>query len=231
MRKAILRGFAAAILVLVAGCAGQVPPVPGVADLLALEGVRAPADPAYLAALEAAKREGPGITKERLVALRAAWMRSPDFDPVMPTRLALRVQPRAGNDCTRAKAAAQAILAVHWLDLRSHAVLVACARREGDRAAEAQHMAIRDAIIEAMRATGDGSGPARPLTVISVDEEYALLEILGLRRMTRSVAERDGRRFDVLGVGDAAGGRVREMWFAIDPLLAFYARRGGAPLP
>ena len=231
MMKAILRGLAAAMLVLAAGCAGQAPPVPGLADLLALEGVQAPADPAYLAALAAAQREGPGITKARMLALRNAWMDSPDFDPVMPTRLALRVQPRAGNDCTRAKAAAQAILAVHWLDLRSHAVLVACARREGDRAAEALHVAIRDAIIEAMRATGDGSSAERPLTPISVDEEYALLEILGLRRATRMVVQRDGRSFDVLGVADASGARMREMWFAIDPILAFYERRGMAALP
>ena len=72
-------------------------------------------------------------------------------------------------------------------------LLVACARRERDREAEALHVAIRDAIIEAMRATGDGSSAQRPLTPISVDEEYALLEIVGLRRATRRVVQRDGR--------------------------------------
>ena len=36
----------------------------------------------------------------------------------------------------------------------------------------------------------------------------------------------DGRSFDVLGGTDAAGGRMREMWFAIDPILAFHARHG-----
>jgi hypothetical protein len=61
-----------------------------------------------------------------------------------------------------------------------------------------------------------------------VDEEYALLEILGLRRVTRTLVERDGRKFEVLGVANAAGA-VREMWFAVDPLFAFYDRRGGAP--
>lgn len=228
MMGSILRATLLAAAVMMSACAGQVPEAPGPADLLAMEGVRAPADPAYLALLEAAKREGAAITRERMAALRAAWMRSPDYDPVMPTRLALRAQPRAGNDCTRAKAAAQAILAVHWLDLRSHAVLVACARREADRAAEALHVAIRDAIIEAMRTTGDGSSAERPLTVIAVDEEYALLEIIGLRRVTRTLVERNGRRFDVLGVAAQAGG-MREMWFAVDSLFAFYDRRGSAP--
>lgn len=228
MMQSILRGALLAAAMLLAACAAQVPQAPGTADLLAMEGVRAPADPAYLALLEAAKRDGAGITRERMAALRAAWMRSPDYDPVMPTRLALRAQPRAGNDCTRARAAAQAVLAVHWLDLRSHAVLLACARREGDRSAEALHAAIRDAIIEAMRSTGDGTSATQALTVIAVDEEYALLEILGLRRVTRTLVERDGRKFEVLGVANAAGA-VREMWFAVDPLFAFYDRRGGAP--
>lgn len=229
MFRTILRGMLVAAAVMVAGCAGQAPPA--AVDLLSLEGVRAPSDPGYVALLEAAQREGAGITPQRMAALRAAWMRSPDFDPVMPTRLALRAQVRSGNDCSRAKAAAQSVLAVHWLDLRSHAVLVACARREGDRAAEALHVAIRDAMIEAMRATGDGSSAERPLTPISVDEEYALLEIIGLRRATRMVVQRDGRSFDVLGVTDGAGGRMREMWFAIDAIFAFYGRQGMAPLP
>lgn len=224
----VLRGAALAVGLLVAGCAGPgVAPAPAAEELVARDGFRLPGDPAYLALLAQAKRDGAGITTARMQALRAAWVRSPDYDPVLPSRLAQRVQPRAGNDCARADPAADAVLAIHWLDLRAHAVKLACARRAGDRAAETLHEAVRDAIVAAIRASGDGATSDRAMTVIAVDEEYALLEVMGLRRTTQMLVERGGRRFDMMGV--EGQGRDGELWFNVDAPFAAYERRTPRP--
>jgi hypothetical protein len=185
-----------------------------------------PADPAYLALLAQAKRDGARITRERMIALRRAWMASSDFNPVMPTILAQRVRPRAGDDCARAKAAADAILAIYWLDLRSHAVKLACARRERDTASAALHAAVRDAIMEAVRATGPGSAPEQAASVISVDEQYAVFEILGWRPTRVRFLEVQGGRYDLHEAVRQRDGGAVFMWFDVAPLFAFYERRG-----
>lgn len=179
MARTILRGVAATWLGLATVCAP--PQVPTVAELLALDGVRMPSDPGYLALLAPAQRAGAAIATERMIALRRAWRASPDFDPVMPTVFARHVQPRDGNDCARAKPAADVILAIHWLDLRAHAVKPACARRGGDMAVAALHQAVRDATTGAVHSTGKGDEPERAASVISVDEEYAVFDVLGWR--------------------------------------------------
>ena len=108
--------------------AEQAAPAPDMAALLALEDVRLPADPRYLELLAQAKGDGAGITRERMIALRWAWMGSTDFNPIMPTRLNQAARPREGEDCGRARRAATAVLAIHWLDLRGHAVVAAMQR-------------------------------------------------------------------------------------------------------
>jgi len=233
-----------AVATLLAACAGEgagvptapapVPAVPSlapptVADLLALDDVRRPADSRYLALLAQAQRDGPAITRERMIALRWAWMGSTDFNPIMATRLAQRARPRAGDDCARARQAAAAVLEIYWLDLRSHDVMAACARRDGDAPAAAVHGAARDAIVAAMRASGDGSAAERAMTVISVDEEYALLEIIGARRTGVTLAERRGRKLDVMEVAGRQDDRRFTLWFDVSGLFEFYEHRRTRP--
>ena len=68
------------------------------------------------------------------------------------------------------------------------------------------------------------------MTVISVDEEYALLEILGARRTGVVLAERRGRKLDVMQVASRGDGRRFTLWFDVTALFAFYDRRRAAPL-
>ena len=238
------RAAVLAVATLLAACAGEgtnvpTPPSasvaaagvapPTVADLLALDDVRRPVDPHYLELLNQAQRDGPAITRERMIALRWAWMGSTDFNPIMATRLAQRARPRAGDDCARARQAAAAVLEIYWLDLRSHDVMATCAQRDADAPAAAVHGAARDAIVAAMRASGDGSAAERAMTVISVDEEYALLEIIGARRTGVTLAERRGRKLDVMEVAGRQDDRRFTLWFDVSGLFEFYEHRRARP--
>lgn len=113
---------------------------------------------------------------------------------------------------------AQARLDQNYLDVRAQMVAAEALARLGRKPEADRHQALAQGLLEAIASGGDGNSAATAWTVISVDEEYALLEVLGLRTKLQSLVPRDGHKFDVLDVVDPndPAAASREIWFNID---------------
>jgi tetratricopeptide (TPR) repeat protein len=69
--------------------------------------------------------------------------------------------------------------------------------------------------ITSILATGDGKNPESAYIVISTNEEYTLMEYLGLRVSRQSLTEQKNQYFDIL-TGIASSGEEKKVYFNID---------------
>lgn len=106
-------------------------------------------------------------------ALDAAFLRLPDFQQRLEELGALH-ERGPGPDSTPA-AFAERMLDLYYGDLRAHELRHRSALAEDDAEHAALHDRARDAIVEAIAATGDGT-PDAPWRVLSAPQAYAWLE-------------------------------------------------------
>lgn len=71
-------------------------------------------------------------------------------------------------------------------------------------------------LMDSILASADGTSAERAFTVISVDEEYAVLEVLKLRRTSQRHVVIDGRNFDILEVKKEEADNGFDLYFNID---------------
>lgn len=82
-------------------------------------------------------------------------------------------------------------------------------------------------LISSILASGDGKTAAGAFKVISVDEEYAVLEVLNLRRTRQKHVVIDGINFDILEVKKEETGIKFDLYFDIDIPFKWLAKSMG----
>ena len=110
---------------------------------------------------------------------------------------------------------AEARLKDNYLDVRAHMVAAEALAGLGRKAEADRQHALAQGLIIAITSDGDGKNAATALTVISVDEEYVVLEVRGIRATRQALHPEGGHYYDVLDVTDGSGA-ARQMWFNID---------------
>ena len=87
-------------------------------------------------------------------------------------------------------------------------------------------------LMDSILVSGDGKEFASAFRVISVEEEYAVLQVLGLNLVSQSLVERDRSEFDVMLVQDPESGKQFQLYFNIDlPKKWLAAKLAGAGEP
>ena len=85
-------------------------------------------------------------------------------------------------------------------------------------------VAVREAyfgILHSIFITGDGQSHETAMRVISIDEEYAILQLTGLRPLGQALTTKDGHSYDVLTVRTPKGyeeDKTFDLYFNVDPL-------------
>ncbi|HUL54155.1 MAG TPA: DUF4919 domain-containing protein [Opitutaceae bacterium] len=175
--------------------------------------------------------------------LRFSYAASKDYDPYNP---AVADAEKKCSDLMKRKAFAAAIEEAerglrgdrYNIDLLivKAAALRELGKADPSKARQAeevrqQWMALMDSIL----VSGDGKDFATAYRVISVDEEYSVLRILQIDRVTQSLVEHDGSQFDILSAQDTKSGGEVQIYFNIDVptkwLKAKFAKVGGSPPP
>lgn len=72
------------------------------------------------------------------------------------------------------------------------------------------------AVIDSILSSGDGRGFSTAFKVISVDEEYAVLNIKGLQMTKQSLVKHEESEFDILVAKNLKSGEESELYFNID---------------
>ncbi len=89
--------------------------------------------------------------------------------------------------------------------------------------------------MDSILTNGDGRSFATAFKVITIDEEYAVLQVLGVRKADQSLVEHGGSSFDLFTVNDPESGKEFTLYFNVDlPLRwldASLAKPGEKPAP
>ena len=174
----------------------------------------------------------PGKTDADYGALRRAYVESAGYDPygakIGEFVTAMRAAFNAG-DCKTAGKDAAAIAALQFTEIEAHLIAALCFEKAGDRTQADFQRAISLGLVHSILDSGDGLAPATAYRVVSLDEEYAVLNLLDLKVGQQALVQDGGHSYDRFTVSMAdADGNV-EVFFEIDPILKTLDRELKAP--
>lgn len=120
------------------------------------------------------------------------------------------------KDYKKAVQKADVVLANEFVDMDAQFV-EAVAHRELQETEKADfHKAVFNGLLKSITDSGDGKSKESAFVVISVDEEYVVLRVMGLRPNKQSVAHDGGHSYDVMETIDSASGKAVTLYFNVD---------------
>ena len=109
-------------------------------------------------------------------------------------------------------------------------VYQAVAYREAGDTAKADKVRQRwISLVDSIMLSGDGRSFGTAFQVISVDEEYSMLRVLGLHPANQSLVHHDGSDFDVFEIRDANADEPHTVYFNVDLPLKWLNRQFSKP--
>ena len=163
--------------------------------------------------------------------LRRVYAQSSDYSPYdsdvdLRNEMFGALQRSAFGEARRL---ADSALAGSYLDIFAHIGAATAAARLADTARSEFHRSMALGLMGAILASGEGT-EASPWVVISVDEEYAVLQTQGLNRQMQSTGScANGRRCDVLTAVDPQTGKTKALYFDITLPMGWLTRQLGSP--
>ncbi len=151
--------------------------------------------------------------------LRSAYAASPHYRPFDKDRSKLKnamFRAMAGKDYAAVVGRAEKVLSDDYVDIDAHVIAAReYARMGADKEADF-HRAVARGLLDSIRDSGDGRTPETAYRVISVDEEYALISSLNLKRGKQAQERLNGHDYDRVIVTDRNGGKPYDLYFNID---------------
>jgi hypothetical protein len=120
------------------------------------------------------------------------------------------------KDYAKAQHNADVVLENEFVDLDAHRVeQIACEALNDEQKARF-HEAVARGLLRSILDSGDGKSAATAYVVISVHEEYIVLQILGLMPSGQSVVHLDVHSYDVLETKKKDSGAGVKLFFNVD---------------
>ena len=148
-----------------------------------------------------------GKTDIDYARLRLSYMDSPEYKQAKDTTDAEKAMAKALNakDYPAALTQAETVLASNYVNIDAHFVAYVANREMGATDRAQFHHTVFLGLIDSIRSSGDGKSPATAWVVISVDEEYAVLQVLGFTSSGQSLLQQNGHSYDVMKAKNDAG--------------------------
>ncbi len=155
--------------------------------------------------------------------LRLSYIDSPEFKQAKDTTAAENAMVEALNakDYPAALKQAETVLASNYVNIDAHFVAYVANREMGATDRAEFHHTVFLGLIDSIRSSGDGKSPATAWVVISVDEEYVLLQALGFKPSGQSLLQQNGHPFDVMKA-KSGDGTEQTFYFNVDILFKHY---------
>jgi hypothetical protein len=169
--------------------------------------------PTYESLLERVKKEDPEVD---FTALRMAYADSPNYKETDSDLRKAMFSALNEKNYDKAIAVAGQILDVNYLDIDAHLVSAIVSKRKNDTERQKRHDYVGKGLTQSILASGDGKTPETAYVVISVDEEYSLLRVLGLRMQSQALLGLGAHHYDKLEVTDREVQGKRTLFFNID---------------
>jgi hypothetical protein len=188
--------------------------------------------PKPVASPEVAKKEAsPKVAYEDLLArvrksdplvdfkqLRLAYTETKSYSPYGGNIEARKAMFSAHKARQFEKALEQAdkILADNFVEINAHYVAHISHRELGHTDKATFHKYVFDGLIKSITGSGDGLSTETAFVVISTDEEYVLLNFLGLRPSKQALVNKEGHAFDAMTAVDPKTNQSVTYYFNID---------------
>lgn len=150
--------------------------------------------------------------------LRMSYTETEEYDPYggdRETRKAMLATFASGKWDDVLKYSAK-LLEKNYVDIYAHLSVFTAHTRKGDESKAEFHKFVLEGLVSSVRGGGDGKSPEKAFVVISADEEYALLGILGLRATGQALINSGGHWYDRLAVIDPKTSQKYDYFFQID---------------
>jgi hypothetical protein len=150
--------------------------------------------------------------------LRFSYMESPERHQAKDTDDQKKAMFEAlkKKDYAKARHNAGVVLENEFVDLDAHRVMqIACGGLQDEQKARF-HEAVARGLLRSILDSGDGKSAATAYVVISVHEEYIVLQVLGLRPSGQSAVNIDGHSYDVLETKKQDSGAGVKLYFNVD---------------
>lgn len=156
--------------------------------------------------------------------LRQSYVQSDEYKPYRDDILENQTKMQKAlkkRNFAGARTAAESILNKDYLNLEAHLICQISSDSLGDVGRAQFHGWVLDGLLNAILASGDGLSQATAYHVLTVSEEYAVLDVLGLQSEQQSLQHADdGTSYDMFKVKDKKNGEKREVYFDITPMMA-----------
>jgi Domain of unknown function (DUF4919) len=149
--------------------------------------------------------------------LRFSWMESPERHAAKDTTDQEHAMFAAlkAKDFKKAVANADVVLANEFVNMDAHFVEYLSYRELHEDQKSEFHKAVFSGLLKSITSSGDGKSRKTAYIVISTNEEYVVLQVMGLKPGTQSLVH-DGRHsYDLMKVTDDSNQPV-ELYFNVD---------------
>jgi hypothetical protein len=114
-----------------------------------------------------------------------------------------------------ARSIAETVLKTDYVDLSAHLVAGMASEALGDTAKFEFHKAVFTGLMSSIVDGADGTSAKTAYQVISIPEEYAVLDYFKLKSSGQSLANDPGHKYDVLTVTEANSSETAKMYFSV----------------
>jgi hypothetical protein len=188
-------------------------------SLLLLQAVGVAQEPAaqvsYEALLEKVKKQDPTVDFK---ALRFAYTETKQYSPYggdSENRKAMFEALKA-EEYDKALASSEKLLASNDLDINAHFVAFAANRHLGRSEKVDYHKYVFQNLLKSISDSGDGKTMETAFFVISIDEEYAWFNFMGLRPAGQALIADKGHHYDKMTAMDPKTQQTSTYYFNID---------------
>lgn len=192
-----------------------------------------------------AKAEGPEHEFQQLLAkakddpekadfrgLRLAFAKTDAYRPYAKDELDTAPVDQELKNGERAAAllALDRTLEGRWMDPAAHAFAADVCERIGERKRAKMHGVFLEKIVDTILGAGDGRSFEKAWPVLSVGEEYLILDAYGFRgRRKQALVHHEGHRYDVHTFTDESSGRELKIYFNVDVPTRWLGEHTGGP--
>jgi Domain of unknown function (DUF4919) len=160
-------------------------------------------------------------------ALRLAYTKTPDYNPYgrdssKDEAMGKALEERKFEEAIKI---AQAILEKNYVHIFAHFVSRIAYRESGDQKKYEYHHFVTNGLIQSILGSGSGRDPEGAFLVISTDEEYMILNVLGLKSKMQSTVKVADQTYDKLSVVDRKTGDTGEMFFNVTIPFGWLSRQ------
>lgn len=107
------------------------------------------------------------------------------------------------------------ILERDYLRSMTHFIFSRIYEQLNDTAKQKFHDEVAYGLVRSVAKSGDGKTPETAMTVISIEEEYNVLDVLGFEQKSQELVEKGGKAFDHLQAHNPETDETRDFWFDI----------------